>query len=460
MTKPRAAVAAAGLLSLACTHGTNVRLALDAVAAEVSLQPENASDWRVLLRTREPVAQLRFARNPDDSRARRWRVEEGFEIAHEDGADFLRRTDRAAFREASLLVPARYVPLPKDYAPFSPFSDGGVLIYSGQFHACAGESECPDDCRWQIEVLPSPGAHVVVQGEVHASAVTFSDFGDGTNIYVGRTIPLDSSHFIAVIDSGLPAEVKDVLYRMLPPLMNTFAQRLGPLVAKPMLFASLDPNPPKGSGHSNQGGTLPQQIFMHLYGEEWSKNVAPKLDGFFAWFFAHEAAHLFQAVEGVAAYHTDQSWIHEGAAEAFAALTITRLGIATHDYVRGRVEEAVSQCAGGLEALGERPLNASAEAGAFANYYACGLLVHLAIDSEVRRTSKGARDLFDVWALFLSRAKDGAKWDQQTFLGAATEVGAERSSQLALALATSPQSEVERFLRAGLREAGVVIAGP
>jgi hypothetical protein len=55
-------------------------------------------------------------------------------------------------------------------------------------------------------------------------------------------------------------EAREALYRLLPPMMDFYATRLGRLPFKPMLFASVDPEPPKGSELSMQGGVLPRQV--------------------------------------------------------------------------------------------------------------------------------------------------------------------------------------------------------
>jgi hypothetical protein len=410
-----------------------------------------AGQWRIVLRSSQPTAQLRFARNPDTSRATRWQVERDFELDHEEGADVLRRKDRTVFQTASVTVPARYVVLPKEYAPFSPFSDGGTLIYSGQFHVCTETAECASDYRWEFTVTPPPGKHLIVEGVVHDSELTFVDSGNGTNVYVGESEPLASSHFVAVIDRGFRPEARDALYRLLPPMMDFYAARLGRLPFKPMLFASVDPEPPRGSELSMQGGVLPRQVFYHLYGEKWAEAPTGDILERLAWSFAHEAGHLFQSVGAHGdAYPKDQSWIHEGGAEAFAASSVVEFGGLSCELVEERIERAVTECAAGLEALSGRSLNASAEAGAFRNYYACGLLIHLAIDAEVKRSSGGARDLFDVWAEFLSRARGGEPSDQDTFLRTASELGAINAASFARALATAPQRDLLQFLRTGL----------
>lgn len=446
-------------LAVGCAHGQStlgtIEPSNEARPPSISISEVHAGQWRIVFHSSQPTAQLRFARTPDSSRARRWRVEPGFELNHEQGADYLRRKDHTMFQTASVTVPARYAALPKEYAPFSPYSDGGTLIYSGQFHVCAGTAECPNDHGWEFSVTPPPGAHLLVDGVVHKSEFTFIDVENGTNVYVGQTAPLASSHFVAVIDRGLPRQVRAALYRLLPPMMDFYTARLGRLPFKPMLFVSLDPAPPDGSEFNMQGGVLPGQVFFHLYGEKWAEAPTDQLLDRLPWMFAHEAGHLFQSLGHRGnAYPKDQSWIHEGGAEAFAALSVVEFGGLSCDLVEGRIEGAITECADGLEALSGRSLDASAEAGAFRNYYACGLVIHLAIDAETKRTSGAARDLFDVWAEFLSRARGGEPINEDTFLRTASDLGAIKAASFARALATAPQDDPLHFLRTGLNESG------
>ena len=454
MTEYRKLCATAGALLLAACSVAPVAPAPDGTTPAIELRPGAPGEWSATYTLAAPATALRFTRNPGDSRRPRWKLPEDFEIAHEDGVDLLVRRDGGAFAAVTASVPARYIMLPKEYAPFSPFTDGGLLVHTGQFHACAGRADCPGDARWDLAVTPPEGARTIADGVVGARA-DFADGGDGTNVYVGAAEPLASADFVAVIDRGLPESVRAALDSLLPPLMREFGARLVPPPRKPMLFASLDPHAPADGGLHVQGGVLPGQVFMHLASGDWSQATEQKVVGFLPWFFAHEAAHLFQfAGEKGGGDYTQQAWIHEGGADAFAALSVARLG-GTREYVAQRVDKAVGLCATGLRELGGHPLNASAEAGAFDNYYQCGLLMHLAVDAEVRRASRGKRDLFDVWADFLGRVRAGASWSQDAFLAAARRAGAGGSADFCLALATQAQQDPERYLRAQLARAGV-----
>lgn len=454
MADYRKLLAAAGALLAAACASAPITPAPDGTTPTIELRPGAPGEWSATYTLAAPAMALRFTRNPGDSRRPRWKLPEGFEIAHEDGVDLLRRRDGAAFAAVTASVPARYVMLPKEYAPFSPFTDGGLLVHTGQFHACAGRGDCPDTARWDLAVIPPEGARAIAHGVVGARA-DFADGGDGTNVYVGAAEPLASADFVAVIDRRLPDTVRTALDRLLPPLMREFGARLVPPPRTPMLFASLDPHASSDSGLHVQGGVLPGQVFMHLHSGDWSQTTEQRVVDFLPWFFAHEAAHLFQhAGDGCAAHDPQQSWIHEGGADAFAALSVARFG-GTREYVEKRVGQAVDLCAKGLRELGDRSLNASGEAGAFDNYYQCGLLMHLAVDAEVRRASRGRRDLFDVWADFLGRVRTGAPWNQDEFVAAARRAGASGSADFCLVLASRPQPEAEPYLRAQLARAGV-----
>src|SRR5690606_7894301 len=165
-----------------------------------------------------------------------------------------------------------------------------------------------------------------------------------------------------------------LLENLLPALMDHFAQRLQAPAEKPMLFASHDPGSDDGR-YGSKGGTLPGQVFMHFYGAGWDDpDRAGWLRRWMPWFFAHEAAHLFQQYERSA--DPAASWIHEGGAEAFAYLALQGMpgsGI-PGDFLDEKLEQAASACAEGLK----HGSLADAQAdGRFHNHYECGLLMLL-----------------------------------------------------------------------------------
>src|SRR5690606_5925767 len=119
------------------------------------------------------------------------------------------------------------------------------------------------------------------------------------------------------------------------------------------------------------------QVFMHFYGPGWNEpDRADWLRRWMPWFFAHEAAHLFQQYERNA--DPAASWIHEGGAEAFAYLALQGMpgsGI-PRDFLDEKLEQAASACAEGLK---QGSLADAQADGRFHNHYECGLLMQPAL---------------------------------------------------------------------------------
>ena len=176
-----------------------------------------------------------------------------------------------------------------------------------------------------------------------------------------------------------------------------------------MLFVSYDPDFEKGRGR--QGGTLPGQVFMHFYGPGWEDSESDyNSPEEIAWFFAHEAGHLFQhGVSGA----LQSSWIHEGAAEAFAYLLAGDLEAVPEEYLAMRRQRAIEDC---RDALGDGTLTSAAERGHFSDYYQCGLVIFLAIDAATRVNSDDRQDLFGFWATLIAASSENVSWDTTDFL--------------------------------------------
>jgi hypothetical protein len=305
-------------------------------------------------------------------------------------------------------MPAANGEAPKDYARFSPFSDGGLLIYSGRFHACPDRG-CEGDPVWRMRLTPPAGAYTILDGARRANPIRWDDMGDGRNVYVGAARPVETPHLLAVLDPALPVQVREPLANLFPRLMDYFAARLGVLPARPMLFVSLDPDGRPGATHI-QGGTLPNQVFMHFQTPDWRGEDWLKQQPYLAWFFAHEAAHLFQSASSENAH----AWIHEGGADAMAAIALGELRLGFDAYVQRRRSEAHTICAEGLR---YGPLFEAAAAGRFDDLYQCGLLLQLQMHEAAMESGRG--DLFAIWRVYKARVAAGETADTETVLAAA-----------------------------------------
>lgn len=400
-------------------------LAAEPAAAPAAVEIVAARDgaWTAEWRAPSPTSRLVFARSTDDQRVRDWTaVDPAFEIvrAGEDG-EAVRRKDGRPFRTVRLRMSARYAELPKDYAPFSPFGDGGLLFHSGRFFACTGP--CPDGARWPMR-LDAGGRRVLLDGREHRGVARWTDRDSGRNVYLGDASPVETPELLAVIDRALPAAIREPLKAQLPRFMRRFEGELGALPDRPMLFASYDLAHAPGWGR--QGGALPGQVFVHFYGAVWpEKAAAADFAEDLAWLFAHEAAHLYQ---GAGTGDTIDAWIHEGAAEALAAVALGDEGGQPARFARAETERAVTLCERDRE--GES-MHAAVKAGRFDAAYTCGLLVNLALDRVLSKGAAPGTGLYALWRDYLARIEGGAPAGEATYLAAVAAAGGEPLAEAA-----------------------------
>lgn len=253
------------LMSLATAHAEHPA----APAADILITSFHAKQWQVRYELHELATELVFARNPDESRRETWRPDNAFEIVNTHRGEVVRRKDGSPFTTVRLRLSPEYRHLPNDYAPFSPFGDGGMLFHSGRFFACP--TMCADDSIWSLTLWADPDDTITLNGKRIRYSVDWMDSGSGRMVYIGKNKGLQTAEFSAVIDQAMPDSVRGPLLSDLPALIKAFADRFGPLDEPLTLFASYDQG--HRSGWGQQGGTLPNQIFTHLYGDHWEARM-------------------------------------------------------------------------------------------------------------------------------------------------------------------------------------------
>jgi len=377
------------------------------VATEVTthIEKNKQGQWWVSFRTATPVQQVVFQRNPDDSRAKYWRAQsENYSITVQDGIEAIRRADGQTFTEARFQVPAVYAPLPKEYAAFSPFSDGGMLWHSGRFFACAERCK-PELNSWTLTLSAPADEKIIVAGKVYQQRATWQDKDSGTSIYLGKATPLAGPDFISMIDPALPLALQQQISSQLPLLMAWFTTHMGALDFRPTLFASYSSTEDGSYGH--QGGILPGQIFMHWYGRTAIEQLQP--DAVF-WFFAHEVAHLYQRNAGAIEAQQD-AWIHEGAAEYMAGVASAAVQ-KNEQILQKKLATAGKQCVAGLE---KQRSYAKAAAANTQLHYSCGLVLNHAISMQLQKAEQPI-SLFELWSLFNAVVQSGQTAQAAVFL--------------------------------------------
>jgi hypothetical protein len=397
------------LLAITCLVSGLVQAA--SPTPEILVTALKGMQWQVRYDFARPVDKLEFKSSPDDSRGRTWLPDQGFEIVTTDHGEVARRKDGAQFRTVRFRMSPAYSVLPKEYAPFSPFGDGGMLFHTGRFFAC--QDRCPADAAWTMYLSAATEDQIILDGKALKAQAHWTDRDDGRSIYVGKNAPQQSADFIAVLDTALPERIRSQLLAQLPEFMHLFSGKLGVLPIRPMLFVSYDVSHPKGWGR--QGGVLPGQVFVHFYGSKWPAEMEkPGFPDDLAWHFAHEAAHLYQ---GSTSTESGDAWITEGGAEAFAAMAMRADASA---YVQSNQEEALGKC---RDFLKGRSVHDAIAAGTYDAAYSCGMLINLAIDSKVRLATKHD-GLYAVWRNYLQRArKKESVVSTAAYLEAVSDVG-------------------------------------
>jgi len=411
-----------------------------------------AGQWEVRYVLPAPTRELRFVRvDAKGNRAASWTpVDPAFAVKLEGGEEVVRRTDGAAFDHAAFRMAPLYTQLEKDYAPFSPFGDGGMLVHTGRFHACPGS--CVGGESFRVSLQPPAGAHAILHGQVMAS-VGFDDRDSGTNLYVGRALPVATPDVVAVIDPTFPPDTRARLESLLPRLMAFYGRELGALESRPMLFASRDENHP-GGGYGYQGGTLPGQVFMHFYGRHeafGTAEFARRVD----WFFAHEAAHMYQRIAPLA--DEGDSWIHEGGADALAAVALQALGVVDRDAVQARLQASADSCASGTA---RQPLKQVHSNGSFDAVYACGFVLQMAVDAAARRAGDGSCGLACVWREFQAEVAAGKPWNSDTFIAVVAKRSDRGTAEFLRRVVNDVAAQPGQQLREGLAQAGWSLPPP
>ena len=412
--------------------------------AAVTLDFVSPADGPAQLRfeTAQPVRALHFTPALGAWRSEDWRIADpGLRWAADADADRLERIDGAPFGAVRIELAQRYRPLIVSYAPFAPFSDGGLLVYSGHYHACAA-LPCSGDGPVTMRIA-APGRTIRAGDTVGTDRLTHVSRGEGSHIYIGNRTPETAGGMSAIVDPGLPADLHGQLERSLPAAIAYFAERYGPLSFRPQLFVSIDTRGRGDGNESTQGGTLPRQVFMHFDGAKARERLAQQEPGWLDWFFAHEVAHMVQRDQsGDRIGDTAHAWMHEGGADAMAALTLRAQGMGAH--VDTRLQEAAVACRAGLA---RGPLDTATARGDFELHYACGPIAALAIDRDLRTRGSGLDDFNRRWFAALATPEGGgqAAWFAAARASGVSEATLALVSDLTGANAAKAQAALDRL---------------
>jgi hypothetical protein len=383
-------------MALACLLLSYYATAKTSHQTTINLSQNEQQQWFVEYQLAKKVTKLEFRRGQDNSRSKRWIDSSGqFEIKFEQGVEFVRHKQGHSFSQVKFQLTPTYKHLPKDYAPFMPFSDGGLALHSARYFICL--EKCTDDLnQWNFNLAVSNNSNIITNGIITQHSAKWSDSDSGQYVYVGPAKIITDPHFNAIVDPGLPLLLKNQLKTTLPQLMDYYQAKLGKpttatVTGKPLLFASYGQT--KGSGFSRQGGTLPGQIFVHWSTSDITKLVErPNIVASTIWFFAHEAAHFHQR------YFLDEqfAWGIEGSADFMAYLGLSELLPQGQAFAQNKLAELEKQC------QLQRKTTALSEAlseGKYNMFYQCGAVIAKRIHQQML-SQKQSQGLYQVWRVF------------------------------------------------------------
>ncbi|HEX2570514.1 MAG TPA: hypothetical protein VH877_13240 [Polyangia bacterium] len=399
-------------------------LSLLAACASVRPKPSEPPVLRIELQHAAPdrfvarihtdaVRELRFER-PTAGRGG-WRVRGPggpLPLLRDGAQDVLRApSPQGRLGRLDIELPIDERPPEKDYRSFLRFSQGGVLVYTGQLAAAVDGASL----RRRVTLTPLPGERIVGRGQVHDGPWVLDDPEDGTYVCFCTVEPIADEHVLAVVDAGMWPETAQTARSLLPPLFAFYERRLGAkLPWRPTIFIS---GRTEGRGRSLDmgGGTLDGLIQLHLgLGPALSPSDPTVAHGFEG-LIAHEAAHLWAGQ----VFHHDVpkgDWMHEGAADVLAWRALVELGAWPREVLAGRAARAASIClqGGSSGALTEARVKV---------WYACGATLMLAAEASARARDPRA-DVLSLWRAVFGRARHGAYSLDDVYAGF-VEAGAE-----------------------------------
>ncbi len=399
-------LAAALAVLAACSRATTTANKVEG-DLRVTIEQKREGPWRVTYELANPRAELDLGYDIDGFRATNWEIEtKGAMLLHRDLRDVVVPIDgRRHVRKFTFLVDPKSAGLRKDYEPFIPMGDGGVIFYSGHFIPFRDKTTRLDA---RLTIIADEGAAVSAFGNTRAR---FDDWRSPLDhpafIYVGREKPTETDTLATIADATAPDWIKSEVATFAPAIASALQEIFArALPTKPNIFVAMGDLSEAGR-LSYSGDALPGQYQMTLAGGGW-KEPSEKALGVLRLATAYEAAHLWQAAARPAS-DAVPDWIHEGGADALAAQAMVKAGYWTLELTEENFTRVKADCARLLEMLSLQ--RAEAE-NRWEAVYACGHVLTVA--------AAGKQGVAAFWREFVIRAaREG--YDEAMFLALAEE---------------------------------------
>lgn len=349
-----------------------------AVDGTFRLQRLQDDSWRIQLCDMRQVDAVRFDRPVDRFRLSSWSpADAAFELQVDDkGVAELRRKDGEPFSCAAVDVRTWKERPEKNYYAFSPFSDGGMSVYTGYYMPSFLR-----DGEWQEALLAAEyiGRHgeQVISREPGLLVEQF--------VYFGRQPIVQTPSLLAVIDPAMPADARQNILDTIPAVNRLLAEQFNFRPASPyMIFMATELD--VFDGFSSKGGALLNQVLFTLKGRYVTQHLK-KNPKHFPKKTAHEIVHLWQWEHWKESLGQDQPWIPEGGADALAFEVMRLTAIYDEQEYQKAWQDTEVQCA---DLLRKASIHSGPQNGQFDVVYRCGAVVNRYIGAMLNSEDAGA----------------------------------------------------------------------
>jgi len=411
----------------------------------IHVQYQQKTDtWKV--RYELPIAgdHVAFSRQSNFDRRKLYKIDESkFKWDKAGDVLLIRSVDGSQFKTLDIIFSSFYDFIQKDYTHNLRYSDGSVLLYTN--HLALGANIIEDESASPIGTSFSgtlfhfygPQQNIIFLGNTYKEKAQWLQEGDGTYIYFGNILPIETENFIAIVDPMLPKWAWDNTQEYFPKLFNYYEQQTAQsLNFKPVVFFNYDHISADYSNYS--GGTLQGLVQLTVNGSRWKTKNAEQFNELFH-FLAHEAAHFWN---GQMFTFEDQahSWMHEGGADAFANFAMREFGLLNSTQMMQKFEEAANSC---VLNKGKESLTQSAKLWKYRNYYTCGATMALASHLAIR-TKEPSKSFFDVWKRMFNVNMQDKTYNQQDYFDALSHVTSSTALSSALEM-FSNQTNIDNY---------------
>lgn len=400
-----------------------------------------ADRWHVKYTFAEPVRGIAFDRSSNKFRASSWRATSGgkdlsWKVI--EGREAILIDDPKGSNAIELAFESNSDDLHAEYELNVDFSEGSHLLYTGHFGVrvlgCPKEACEPNELvatkptsehgvHWTFRT--DPGRGIVTTSSKGLGELEWAPSGrvasQGTYVYFGALVPIDTKFGRVILDPGLPGWMRRSAEEAIPKIFDFYATELRtPLPKQPLVTLSFAGAAEKGRGTG--GGVLPGVMQVGAFGAEW---LAESPEARVHWMrtLAHEAFHLWNG-DLFMPKSSGDTWLSEGVADYFAQRGLVALSVSDERRYGDSLIGAANRCL--LTSPHGLPLRGHRLGGP---EYACGMTLFSLIDRSARANqSSGGLVLADVFAK--AAASGSAQYGSDDVLEAAARAGVDPATTL------------------------------